>query len=306
MHHQSLWPIMLLLSLSATHASGQGVSINEFWTDDYGNDDAEYVELYSHSGADLDGLELLVIDGDTGGDRMSVNYGRVTLRVRFEPFTRLDPGARFLIGSGTVSQADLVIPERSLQNNSQTFALVRSAVVPPVVVGEDLRLSDAVMASMSGGVIDAVAVLDGHPEDHVYLGAITLPTNPAGHAWDVASRTNEGGRTGSPDDWALQDNFALRIELGDSNDRLATPGWANGTSTGACCLAAGGCVTTSEIGCVGDGGQYLGNGSSCVSGECGTAACLCEMDGFGEVDVLDLLLYLDCWFDASRTGCSPP
>jgi hypothetical protein len=58
---------------------------------------------------------------------------------------------------------------------------------------------------------------------------------------------------------------------------------ASGTApTGSCCMPQGGCEVRTQGSCVGAGGTYNGNGSTCAAATCVTGAC-CRTDGTCEV-----------------------
>jgi hypothetical protein len=64
---------------------------------------------------------------------------------------------------------------------------------------------------------------------------------------------------------------------------------------GACCLSNGNCAVVTESLCSAAGGTWLGMGSDCE--DCAGGGCVCEFDGDpSQIDVFDLLAYLDGWF----------
>jgi hypothetical protein len=78
---------------------------------------------------------------------------------------------------------------------------------------------------------------------------------------------------------------------------------------GACCLPDGSCVEVPPSLCELQQGVYGGDGSACTPDPC-NVACPCEADGdASQVNVFDLLAYLDLWFEsdpaAEMTGSEP-
>ncbi|MCG8408078.1 MAG: lamin tail domain-containing protein [Phycisphaerales bacterium] len=226
----------------------QSLVINEIWSDSMGNDgdDAEYIELFCPScgGTALNGLSLIVIDGDTGGNEGSASFRRVNQNFDLSGMTMPLDGY-FVIGGGTTPNVDLSIDPLpafgAIQNGSQTYAIVRNSDLEIM----DNDLTEASVLALSGNTVDAVALDDGTPGDHSYLGApvITPDEFAPGQfaAWDTVSRipngqdTDTGLDTGAGEDWCSQNNFALL--LFDSNDELSSPGTENmKNAVGVCCI----------------------------------------------------------------------
>lgn len=64
---------------------------------------------------------------------------------------------------------------------------------------------------------------------------------------------------------------------------------------GACCLSNGSCAVVTEALCTAASGTWLGMGTDCQ--DCDGPVCVCEFDGdVAQIDVFDLLAYLDGWF----------
>jgi hypothetical protein len=63
--------------------------------------------------------------------------------------------------------------------------------------------------------------------------------------------------------------------------------------TGACC-AGGGCLSLWEDQCLAIGGEFHGMGVSCDDASC-SDICSADLDGDGNVGIVDLLILLDSW-----------
>lgn len=79
---------------------------------------------------------------------------------------------------------------------------------------------------------------------------------------------------------------------------------------GGCCLPDGTCAILSVADCSAASGVYAGDDTVCGDVICvvvgGGADCPCELDGdLAQVNVFDLLAYLDCWFNASAGNPCP-
>ena len=211
--------VVLMLSNAASAAV-----INEYWADDAFGDDVEFAELFGASGESLSGLSFLIVDGDTGGDTTSGNFLEVNLQVDFTSETIPSDGY-LVIGNDAAPNVDIVVTG-GFENGSQTYALVQTADIEYDAVNTE-NLTEASNTNITANLIDALGTVDGGAGDHVYFGAPGIGPNPAGFAWDTASRFPNGMDTDSASDWATQDNFGLDIEQGDVNDLLSTPGVEN-------------------------------------------------------------------------------
>ncbi|MCG8407141.1 MAG: PEP-CTERM sorting domain-containing protein [Phycisphaerales bacterium] len=234
------------------------VVINEYWADDAGGDTNEYIELFSPDGMSLDGLSLIVVDGDTAGNPGSSNFNRVT--IQHDLSGSLGAGAFLLIGNGADITEDITGFDTpgggttSLQNGSQTYALVNTADIAycvdaaagctsggPDHVDAD-ELTPASVAAITAALVDGIGTVDNTAGDDVYFGSPTIGPNGAGFNWDTASRVPNGVDTDTAGDWLTQDNFGDAIELGDANDALATPGAVNVPEPGTLALLSLGLV----------------------------------------------------------------
>lgn len=294
--------------LAALPAVAQDVVINEFWTHDSAGTSSEYIELYSATGADLHGLSLLIVNGNTNNPVAS-GYRRVMLRMDFPAGESIEPGGYYLLGgSGLPAVYEVNRPlSGNIPEAAVTIALVRTQDIQTCSAGncphvDENELSEASIQAITANLVDAVAVRDDDPSDPVFFNAPALGPNPNGDCWDAGARMPDGSDADSPGDFSTQDNFTLT--LGSAQDLLSTPGRSNDTPGGACCLPGGECRLLAAADCIRRGGTYAGNGSLCANVVCatGTAApddCICETDGQEGTSVFDLLEFLDCWFE----GC---
>jgi len=245
--------------------------INEFWADDAYGDTAEYIELYNNGGSaeTLDGLSVIVVDGDTGGSTASGNYKRVNQQ--YDLTGSLAAGGYLLIGAGTAPYADITFTLDDFENGSQTIAIVLTADIAydPPGPPTNRKLTDASLATITTYLAtqgDAVATVDdGGAADHVYFGATNIGGFDATNAWDTASRIPNGFDNNLPGNWQTQHNYTLAIELGDANDALASPKAANGnpsTKWGACCDGVD-CTYGLATACVSPD-VYQGNWRACA------------------------------------------
>jgi V8-like Glu-specific endopeptidase len=68
-----------------------------------------------------------------------------------------------------------------------------------------------------------------------------------------------------------------------------------GDPTGACCFGTD-CFVTTEAECTGNGGEYVGNDTTCGSSTCGSpSTCDADINGDGNVDVSDILAMVSAW-----------
>lgn len=241
----------------------QSLVINEIWADPQGNDgeDAEFIELFCPScgGTALNGLSVIIVDGDTGGNTNSGNFRRVNQAFDLSGMTMPADGY-FVIGGGTTPNVDLSIDPLpafgELQNGSQTYAIVRNSDLEIL----DNDLTEASVLALSGNTVDAIAIDDGGDGDHSYFGAPVITPNEfaAGMftAWDTVSRipngqdTDTGLDTGAGEDWCAQDNFTVLLFSAD--DELSSPGTENmKNAIGVCCILPDTCQETTKTACAG-------------------------------------------------------
>ncbi|HEX6127773.1 MAG TPA: hypothetical protein VF071_02005 [Candidatus Limnocylindria bacterium] len=208
---------LVLPIATAGAATGDPVLLNEMLVSHTGDDTTEYVELYGTPGHSLDGLSLVVVDGDNG------SAGQVDLRVDFGPGDRLGGNGFFLVGNPVGLAANYgVAPDVALagndllENGSQTVALVQTA-----------SLGAGGTVGGSETVLDSVGLQDtGFTETFFWGAPVFGPIDgffPAG-----ARRATDGADTDSPDDWVVADDL-----LGADN--TPTPASAVDESPTAAC-----------------------------------------------------------------------
>lgn len=202
-------PLMfcLLIALSvgpAQAATGDPVLLNEVFASHTGTDDTEFVEFFGTPGASLDGLSLIVVEGDSG-----TSQGNIDRRIDFGPSDILGSNGFFLVGNPVGLAANYgVTPNINVSNNFLENSSLTAALV--------------VTSSLSGGavtgsevVLDAVALNDGGAGDAFYFGAPVIGPDgsffPAG-----ARRAVDGVDTDTAADWVISNFF-----LGSANTPTA-------------------------------------------------------------------------------------
>ncbi|HEX6474990.1 MAG TPA: hypothetical protein VF114_07895, partial [Candidatus Limnocylindria bacterium] len=182
--------------------TGDPVLLNEVLVSHSGTDTTEFVELYGVPGTPLAGLSLVFVEGD------GLTAGNVDRRVDFAAGARLGGNGFYLVGNagglGTVYHVTPDVaawPTDSLENGSQTVALVESATLGPV--GTPVTGSES--------VLDAVGLTDTGASDQWYWNAPVVGPDdgflPAG-----AHRVTDGVDTDAVADWAFADD-----QLGPTN-----------------------------------------------------------------------------------------
>ena len=196
----------LVLPIITTRAmTGDPVLLNEMLVSHTGSDTTEFVELYGTPGHSLDGLSLVVVEGDNS------QAGTIDLRVDFGPDDHLGGNGFFLLGRAAglstnygvtpdVALAPVGMATDVFENGSQTFALVVTTSVG--AVGTQVTGSET--------VLDSVGLWDGTDGD-------TFPWSPVlglddGFLPPGARRVTDGVDTDGPGDWVFADDM-----LGPSN-----------------------------------------------------------------------------------------
>ena len=201
---------LVLPIVTARAATGDPVLLNEVLVHHSGPDTTEFVELYGTPGHSLEGVSLVVVEGDNS------TSGTIDFRFDFDAGDRLGGNHFFLLGSaGGLSANYGVVPDVALspvgtnvelfENGSQTLALVATATVGAV----GTRLTGA------EDVLDSVGLWDGADGDSFPWSPVIGPDDtflPAG-----ARRVQDGVDTDSPGDWVIADD-----QLGPAN--TPTPG----------------------------------------------------------------------------------
>jgi hypothetical protein len=198
----------------AAAATGDPVLINEVLASHSGTDDTEFVELFGTPGLSLEGLSVIVVEGDEGGSTNQIDF-----RYDFGPGNAIGANGFFLLGNcggldafyGAVPDAS--IESNSFENSSATFALVETG-----------SLSGGVGSLINGEVVrDAVGLLDSGAADTVAFGAPAIGPDgsffPAG-----ARRIADGVDTDAAGDWVIS-SFSL------PGDNTPTGGGADGCVT---------------------------------------------------------------------------
>jgi len=157
------------------------VRLEAVLADPPGRDDAEFILIQGPPGASLEGLALVVVEGDAGKGQ-----GRIERSLVFRRYHALGPDGRFLLGpcAGLARRFDAApdqsLPANYLENSSLTLALVPA---------EALETGDPLAAP----AVDAVALLDG-AGDRAYFGAPVV-----GPPWPKGARRTDRGWTAAPD-----------------------------------------------------------------------------------------------------------
>jgi len=181
--------------------------INEVYASHTGTDDTEFIELFGAPGTSLEGLSLIVVEGDSGP-----SIGAIDFQVDFTAADVLGDNGFFLIGNPTGLLANygvtpnLDIDTNSLENSSFTIALVETSSISGT--------------SVTGGevVVDTVALTDGGDGDTFFFEAPVVGPDgtffPAG-----ARRVEDGVDTDTVADWVISD-----FNLGPANTPTAGTG----------------------------------------------------------------------------------
>lgn len=249
------------------------ILINEVLADDNSTDTNEFIELFGTPNAPLDGLSLIIVDGDSAGDPGSATYRRVNLWLDLDGYS-LNGNGYFLVGTGPSVPATVGIeaiavlgsnanglPDE-IQNGTQTYALVATADV----LLEDGRLTDAAIAAINANAIDTVATTDGTPGDQTYFGAPVVSTTVGGFTMGYGHRIPNGTDTNTIADWEA----LSAVEFGDINaPTVPTFLAANQAIQGACCNGAT-CSQTTYAGCA---FAFQGFNTPCTPNPCQGACC---------------------------------
>ncbi len=252
--------------------------INEIMSSENGKDRNEFIEIFNGdvAAADLTGVSLIIVDGDTGGNPDSTNFQKVNLWLDLSSMGSLAAGDYLTIG---ISSNGLFTPDVSteailaagfdpysvntngepddIQNGSQTYALVDTALVAT----SNGILTASSMAAISSGAIDLVATIDDANDHYYFLAPVVFTESGAG--FDYAQRIPNGVDTNLADDWEGLTDYDFNV-MGDPADP-STPDAANSSITlipGGCCEGTA-CSVVTEAVCDAAGGTFLGYGSDC-------------------------------------------
>lgn len=244
------------------------IALNEIYASHSGTDDREFIEIIGPPGGSLDGIVVMIVEGDdfTTGfldnawDLTGMSFG-------------LD--GYFVLGNAAVIGSDLNLgPQDTLENGTATFYVVHSANPAAILaaVGTDLDPQNDGVSTVPalGTILDLVAFVDGGitAGDVAYDGAVQFgPDGTFGPSGVF--------RAGDyPGDWC---NLFLDFDADLNQFQPRTPGSPNGACplSGACC-DLGVCSTGfTQTHCLFEGGEYQGDGSDCGSVQCPqpTGAC---------------------------------
>ncbi|WP_413165990.1 endonuclease/exonuclease/phosphatase family protein [Capilliphycus salinus ALCB114379] len=188
---------------SYTLNGGYNLVINEVYASHTGTDNTEFIEFFGTPGTSLDGLSLIVVEGDSGIS------GTIDAKIDFNSTNIIGENGFFLVGNPTGLAANygvdpnLDISDNFLENSSLTVALVEtSSISGTSVTGNEM-------------VLDSVALTDGGAGDTFFFDAPVIGPDgsffPAG-----ARRVTDGVDTDTVEDWVISDFF-----LGSANTPTA-------------------------------------------------------------------------------------
>ncbi len=177
--------------------------INEVVINPLGAGSGGYIELLSDPGGSLDGLSLLIVDGNVGSEGVvqnAIELDNVALGTNgLLMITGLTTtGEFFVVGpTGALIRTDLVLADQSLS------LLLVEGTAP--TTGEDVDPDDDGQLDLPDGstLVDAVGQLDGDPSDLVY-GGVALSLDGPGVP-DAASRRFDAAEPLSTDSWFFGD-----------------------------------------------------------------------------------------------------
>lgn len=210
--------------LFLTANSHAAAVINELWVDEAG-DANQFIELLGTPGESLDGLQLLVIDNDNGGNTASSAYRRLN-QVYDLIAQQIPDDGYYVIGAGPAAGAFNDFPfsfsAGDLQTGSQTYVLVPSGYVAFEPDDFD-QLTQASVDDIAANALDIVATSSGNPDDLFDFEPVL--SRPGGV--DAASRVPNGVDTDSSDDWRPFLLVDYGVSLGAPDDVFGTPGAQN-------------------------------------------------------------------------------
>jgi predicted extracellular nuclease len=202
--------VLALVVFGATSAAtGDPVLLNEILASHTGTDDTEFFELYGTPGLSLDGLSVIVVEGDASGK------GAIDLRIDLTADHALGSNGFFLIGNcAGLAENYAVMPDYNtdtedlIENNSLTAALVEtSSITGNSVTGSEVDK-------------DTLGLSDGGAGDTFYFGAPVI--GPDGSFFPAGGRrVVDGVDTDLPADWVFAD-------FGLGPDNTPTGGGVNG------------------------------------------------------------------------------
>lgn len=192
--------------------------INEVLASHDGTDDKEFLELTGTPYGTLEGLSVLVIEGQT--------LSRGAIDAIFDlTYQQIGGNGYFSLGDSGLPP-DLVVGDTNIfENGSETFLLVKNLpteIEPGVDVDTD---NDGVADVYVGTVLDAVGLVggSGYPTEYsIYFDAPEV--GPQGGLFPAgAARIPDGLDTGAAGDWRYLSNMLD----GSDGDHPITPGQPN-------------------------------------------------------------------------------
>lgn len=257
-------------AMACLASQGLSQSLNELYISHTGTDDQEFVELIGPANSSLDGMMLLVIEGQ------ATNNGILDDAIDLTG-NNFDANGYFVVGTTGVGGAlDLDVgPDNVFENGTETFYLISTTDVAGVTallgtnVDGDGDLVTDIATNANNTILDSVAMTDDLA-DFVYDGATTIGPDgtffPAGIFRDVDA----------PGAWCadtfLDFNLAGDRTPGASNNACPSTepgsGFCDG-STGNCpCAAVGaaghGCPNTNPNN---NGALLVGTGVASIAND---------------------------------------
>jgi len=285
-------------SVSCDAPVAGAILINEIWADDPGTDNAEFIELFGAASASLNGLSLIIVDGDTEGQAGTsgpgANLRQVSLQIDFGAADTLGGDGFLAIGFSTDPVVNTLFDRDldtefgdgdfsadEIQNGSQTYALTPTNLIafcstgvadtPEVgCQGNPNELTPGSIAGITAGAVDTVATLDGTFGDQFYFGGPVV--SDGGFAFDYAQRIPNGTDTNSANDWETV--FGEELTSPQSPSDPSTPSDTNVSQSsipGGCCTTSGMtavCRELTQAQCATSNGAFIGFGSTCIPGIC--------------------------------------
>ncbi len=182
------------------------ILLNEVYLNDAGDPDSlEFIEIFGPADASLNGLSIVIVEGDGEDNPGSVD--RIwSLGGKVVPADQL-----FVAGDFALSPDMILGVNNLLENGTQTVLLVRNATV---TIGQDIDTNNDGVPDVAVGIIeDEVALADAGiaASDRTYLSAPVvgpvLGALPPG-----AARCPDGGDTDSAADWLV---LSIQFNGGD-------------------------------------------------------------------------------------------
>jgi hypothetical protein len=127
-----------------------------------GGDTAEFIELYGTPGASLDGLVIVLFEGDTDDSYAAFDLDGYSL----------DENGFFVIGSAATTNVDFIIPDATISNGADGVGLY---------IGNDTDFPDGT-APTTVNLIEAAVYETGDPTDTQLIAALGLNVTVPGYA----------------------------------------------------------------------------------------------------------------------------